>query len=173
MTFSLLVCHAQQENKYLEDRIDSLEIKLNKLQHDHNLLLCQHELDILVAELKDLSQELSIEIDNIGDDGLHKIFDYKLYTGYKDKYETLMTLYATFLLRFEIEKEFISSINEKSKFHESELKRMKVKIDFIEEILNTIKEKFEIVKSLFDSYKKFMMESSKPKRSKRRPDYYD
>ena len=173
MTFSLLVCHAQQENKYLEDRIDSLEIKLNKLQYDHNLLLCEYRLEIFIAELKDLSQELSIEVENIGKNGLHKIFGYNLYTGYKDKHETLMTLYATFLVRFEIEKEFISSINDKSKFHESELKSMKVKIDFIEEALNTIKEKFEIVKSLFDDYTKFMMESSKPKRSKRRPDYYD
>ena len=47
------------------------------------------------------------------------------------------------------------------------------KIKFIENLFNTAKKNLELMKSSLDTYKYYTKKSSKPKRNKRRPDYYD
>ena len=172
MTFSLLVCHAQQENKYLEDRIDSLEIKLNKLQYDHNLLLCQHELDIYEANIGFLVNDLALNTIKINIYMLHNNFETDISVAFEEYYESQRTLYSARLIEFDFYR-YKSSIIVNSSYSDNERGLIESKIKFIENLFNTAKKNLELMKFSLDTYKDYTKKSSKPKRNKRRPDYYD
>ena len=74
--------------------IDSLSLRLNKLQRDYDFLYCDYELNKLMLDLKDLSSSLDIMSNRILIDYYNNIAYYQaLYTAYRDNYDAKCVLF--------------------------------------------------------------------------------
>ena len=76
---------AQEKNEM--QKIDSLQCKLDKLQHDYDFLDCSFQLHQLLADLENYSNGINIKSNEIRIDYSHGRYDPKLYRAYKDNYD--------------------------------------------------------------------------------------
>lgn len=156
LTFAMSVCYAQQENKSLESKIDSLELKLNKIQSDHNLLSCRYNLDILNLRIQIFVNELRNDYYGLAQVGLDNRLSYDLYTSHKEKYESSMKLYEVYEMEFWYTGNLISLMIENSDFEEQALKALKSTAETIEQGLKTAKDMLDIQKRTLDAADKYL-----------------
>lgn len=179
MTFSLLVCHAQQETTSLEDRIDSLEVKLKKLQQEHNILFYKHEFEKLRTYMGFLINNIHNNLSILTTYVLHHNFELNYYTSLKKKFDNDKISYSNVLIQFDYMKSIIPLFEYVSILPKNKEEDLKDILDSIEQLSSSVKNNLDIMDSLLNSYKNEVMKlentkkSSKPKRNKRRPDYYD
>lgn len=73
--------------------IDSLTLRLNKLQHDYDFMYCNYELNKLMLDLTDLSHTIDISSNGIVINVYNGEYKHALYTAYIDKYDSLCALF--------------------------------------------------------------------------------
>lgn len=76
---------AQERNEF--QKIDSLQYKLDKLQHDYDFLDCSFQLHRLAADLENFNNGISTKSNAILINCYHSRYDSKLYRAYRDNYD--------------------------------------------------------------------------------------
>ena len=73
--------------------IDSLSIRLNKLQHDYDFMFCDFELHKMIMDLKDLSSTIDISSERVLINYYSSRYNHALYNAYVEDYESCRTLF--------------------------------------------------------------------------------
>lgn len=68
--------------------VDSLSLRLNKLQNDYDYLCCDYELNKLIMELQDLSHSIRISANEVVIQLYNSSYDRDLYVSYLKDYES-------------------------------------------------------------------------------------
>lgn len=76
--------------------VDSLSMKLAKLQHDYDFLKCDYELNKLLSEVQVFKNDIQISKLTLSDYIFNKLFDVDLYIVYKDNYELCIKSFELF-----------------------------------------------------------------------------
>lgn len=135
--------------------IDSLAVKLDKLQHDYVLLYCNYELDRLTFLLKNVGVDANISTNS----GLHYIYNGKfnmdLYIKLINSYDSEVGLLNSLKESYAIIKDVVLLKIISSNFSDTEIKLLKQQIStindaiiFAESSLNTYKEIIDIYKEM-------------------------
>lgn len=73
--------------------IDSLSLRLNKLQHDYDFMYCDYELHKLIMDLKDLAHSIDISSNGVIINVYNSRYDRKLYNAYLSNYNSDCALF--------------------------------------------------------------------------------
>ena len=73
--------------------IDSLSIRLNKLQHDYDFMYCDYELHKLLMDLKDLSHSVGKSSNAVLINIYNSRYDRDLYNSYLSEYDSSCALF--------------------------------------------------------------------------------
>ena len=98
---SVLQVSAQEKNNSLQDQtatvsIDSLSIRLERLQHDFDFLSCDYQLQKLIMDLKDLSLAISNSSNGVVINVYtNSRYNRNLYNAYLNEYESDNSLFDT------------------------------------------------------------------------------
>ena len=115
---SILCASAQEKKDSLQDQnatlsIDSLSVRLDRLQHDYDFLFCDYQLHKLIMDLKDLSHAISNSSNGV-------IINVYTNSGYN------RNLYNAYLRNYESDCSLFDSLKEKA-----EVMRKKVFIELL------------------------------------------
>ena len=153
MTFVLMICHAQKDNRTIEQRIDSLEIKFNKLQHDYDYLSCKFELTVLSNSLNILVNEIRSKTNSILIDCFHGEYNAQKYQLYKADYESFIELLKMQEININLTKNVILDKIEMSMFYEHENDRLKTLFNLIDASLSNAKTSLKLYDSFIGVYR--------------------
>lgn len=131
--------------------IDSLAVKLDKLQHDYVLLYCNYELDKLIFRLENMSNR----IDNTGNVLLiyceQKAFDIDFYISIKNLYDAYIETYEALEESIELTNETISNKITSSNIEAGLILGVK-KLELITS-LKSVQSSLNRLKKILDTYK--------------------
>lgn len=93
-----------QQSQIADISIDSLSIRLNKLQCDYDFMYCDYEINKLALDLKDLSRSIDIASNGVIIEYHHGRFDRDLYAAFSGGYDASSDLYDAIKKRIEVVK---------------------------------------------------------------------
>lgn len=105
--------------------IDSLSMKLKKLQHDYDFIYCDYELHKLISNLNNLSQSIEISSNGAFINVYNSRYDRALYVAYSDKYDADRTLFNSLKDNIEVVKVAVLLKVATSDFSEQEVNVIK------------------------------------------------
>lgn len=76
--------------------VDSLSLRLDKLQHDYDYLYCNFELYRLKSGLEDLTQDINIKTHDVIINVYHNRYNRELYTSHSNNYDACSALYDSY-----------------------------------------------------------------------------
>ena len=136
--------------------IDSLSVRLEKLQRDYDYLSCDFDLYRMKAELKELSQDVSIKSNEVLIGIYHGSYSRDLYLSYLKYYDVSCALFDSKKDEYEHLKTLVSLKATASKFSHTQL-------SMIDVILKSIDKSFELADSSLKYYK-FLVDTYRDKR---------
>ena len=81
-----------QEKKAQTFSVDTLVLRLDKLQHDYEFLYCEYQISGLAQDLKELANSTNIAIHDVIIEYYHSKYDSDLYDVYVDGYNVKQDL---------------------------------------------------------------------------------
>lgn len=133
--------------------VDSLSVKLEKLQHDYDFLYCNYKLEDIQNDLTDLANNINIKSNAVLIDCYHGRFNVDLYIAYRDNYDSSVDL-------FESLKETVASIKAlvalkmlSSNFSEDEIKLLGHCFDVLDKGLVSSESALNYYKTVLGMYK--------------------
>ena len=136
-----------------EISIDSLMIRINKLQHNYDCLECKFELQSLIFELKDLSNEISISSNNLLLYYLTSQMDIDFYTSYLGLYNAKVDSFNSSKEKVDMVKVLVSYKMLLSDFSEPELNVISQSFNAIDSLMSLVDQSLQYFKVVIDSYK--------------------
>ena len=152
MLLSVVSIQAQSV-KELSLKVDSLQLKFEKLQRDYNYLNCEYKLNKLHSYLQIFIHDLKITTDQIITNGFNNNYTDALYNGFKRNHEEYLKSYESHKSLIWSTAYLVSSIIENSNFYEQEIKVLKSIGDAIDQQLKSAKLDLDYQKELLDVYK--------------------
>lgn len=151
MLITTISISAQERNEL--QKIDSLQYKLDKLQHDYDYLDCEYKLSKLMLELNIYANELKISVNTLSMNFYHGSYDEKTYQINKKNYEA-----CKYNLEEKEQLIFWTKLNVKQRmesadFYETEINVLKSSFDTIDSGLHSAKTALEYYKGVLDAYK--------------------
>lgn len=144
---------AQESNESAAQKIESLQLKLDKLQHEYDYFYCE-------TVLKQIANELSIQSNNINNksNGMliniyHSAYDPDLYRLYKETYDADIENLNSHESYINVTKIRISQIIEKSNFTEREIEILEHSYSLVISSFNAVKKASNYYKVVLDMYK--------------------
>ncbi len=134
--------------------IDSLSLKLEKLQHDFDYLSCEHELFKLKMELDALAQDINIKTNGLLIDVYHTRYDKGLYTSFSENYDACCSLFDSLKDRFEHVKTFAVYKVVTSDFSDTEIGVLDSYLDSIQHSIAVIDSGLNYYDAAIQTYKK-------------------
>lgn len=113
--------HAYAQNTESSVIIDSLTVKLEKLQHDYNYMSCDYELYKMKTDMDALYQNINIKSNEILIDVYNGRYNQALYNSFSDNYDSYIALYDALEKKLESVKNLIVVKIVTSGFSEAEL----------------------------------------------------
>jgi hypothetical protein len=133
--------------------VDSLMIRINKLQHNYDCLECKFELQSLIFELKDLSNEISISSNNLLLYYLTSQMDIDFYTSYLSLYNAKVDSFNSSKEKVDLVKVLVSYKMLLSDFSELELNVISQSFNSIDSLMSLVDQSLQYFKVVIDSYK--------------------
>ena len=137
----------QEEKPALEQRVDSL-------QHELAFLKAKYELDQLNTEIKINACDVNTRTNSIDLNRSRRIFDFDLAAAYQSNYEATERLAEKFKERDDSLKLLIVLQLMQYSFSDSEMKRLKLRIETLDLSLNSFDSSVSLYKTSLDIYKK-------------------
>lgn len=139
---SVLHASAQDVNS-LQDQsgnvsIESLSLRLNKLQHDYDFMYCDYELNKLVMDLKDLKQSIDIISNGILINFYNNKYDRALYNSYVESYDSECALLDYLKDKIEATRKAVNVKMASSRFTDSELGVIVASYGLIEQLITSV-----------------------------------
>ena len=156
LTFSLMVCHAQVANQTIEQRIDSLQTQLDKLQRDYDFLNCELKLGGIVNNLSISSNKLMTQSNNLLIKCYHISYDRSTYKMYKEYYDVSLQEYLSARFNAYTAIDFVSLRIESCNFNKLEIMSLKASINTIEAALKSLKSNLDFFKGILDVYEEML-----------------
>ena len=145
-----LVSIQAQSVKDITLRTDSLQLKLDKLQHDYDYLYCEYQLNKVKTDLVLFQNELKIMSIDINVSGIHN--NTKLYKSFKMNHEESVKQYESHKSLYQTTVFLISSKLENSNLYEHEIKMLQNIATSIENTLEYIGKILDYQKKMLDIY---------------------
>ena len=134
--------------------IDSLAVKLDKLQHDYDFLYCRSQLDRLQSELENMTLDIRIECNSIMSACFnHSKADVDYYILCKDLYESKKEAFGIKKLNVSFVKSVVSLKMSVLNFSENEKDNLNASLSILEKNLTYIEKLFDSYKNVIDMYK--------------------
>lgn len=133
--------------------IDSLSVKLEKLQHDYDFLLCGFELYRIMAEQSELNQDIKIQTNAILLDIYNSKYNRDLYKAYLDSYDINSALFEQQKEYYEQKKKFVMFKAITSGFSETEISLIELDFKKIDNGIAKVKSSLKYYKFLVDAYR--------------------
>lgn len=146
------ICISAQERNELQ-KIDSLQYKLDKLQHDYDFLDCSFRLYRLATDLKNLNNDINTRSNGILINCYHSRYDSMLYRAYKESYDASEeNLTSSEHLAFSTIMNVMGKM-ESSTFSETEIKVLNYAIKNVESSLSAAKSALNYYNVVLGIYK--------------------
>lgn len=134
--------------------VDSLAVKLDKLQRDYDFLYCRSQLDRLQSELENMVLDIRIECNSIMSACFnHSKPDVDYYILCKDLYESKKETFDLKKLNASVVKSFVSLKMSFSNFSEVDTDVLNTSLTMLEKNLAFIEKLFDSYKNVLDMYK--------------------
>ena len=111
--------------------IDSLSVRLNKLQHDYDFMYCDYELHKLIMDLKDLAHSIDNSSNGVVINVYNSRYDRNLYNAYLDNYNSDCTLFDSLKDKIEVVKAAVFVKIMSSGFTDKELNVLTASLDVV------------------------------------------
>lgn len=132
--------------------VDSLSMKLAKLQHDYDFLKCDYELNQLKHELSIFDNELSIKSNAVLISYYNARFDVDLYLAYRDNYNSCVALFDS--LKESVRRKKLLFAVASWNFSDLENEYLNNGCDLLDKQLAHIQSSLDYYKIVIDTYKK-------------------
>ena len=113
--------------------LDSLSLKLNKLQHDYDFMYCEYKLKMLSMDLKDLSLSINNSSDKVVIQCYNCSFDRELFNTYLKLYDAYQELINSLKNRIEVTKMAVLAKIVSSDFSDADHDLLNSFFDYINE----------------------------------------
>lgn len=117
--------------------VDSLSVRLDKLQHDYNFLYCEYKIQKLITEMSDFEHSVDIAALRLLSNFYHTDYDSQLYSAALRQFNAFSTL-------LEVKKDNIKAVKFsvlskilESDFSEKEQNALRTSVDYIDKCLST------------------------------------
>ena len=132
---------------------DSLNAKIEKLQHDFDYLSCKYELNRIVTDLSVKNCEVNNSSNAILLYCYHSRFDRNLYDSYKDNYYSLKNWYDSMKENITSTTKLVALIIIASNFSEMETYYIKKNIDIITSAQNAFEKALDHYNIVLEIYR--------------------
>lgn len=132
---------------------DNLTERLEKLQQDYDYLSCDFELYRMKAELKELSQDVSIKSNAVLIDIYHGSYNRDLYLSYLKYYDVSSALFDSQKDEYEHLKTLVSLKSIASKFSDAQLSMIDATLKSIDKGFAAADASLNYYKFLVDTYR--------------------
>lgn len=122
-----------------DSRIDSLSLRLEKLQYGYDYLSCEYELYKLNMQYNALIQDIDISNNEIKIDIYNNDYKYELYISYSACYDSYVTLYDSLKKTYKEVKDFVIYKINTSKFSPERINLLLSYFDVIDTGIGTVK----------------------------------
>ena len=154
---SVLQASAQEvaslQNHSVAISVDSLTLRLNKLQHDYDFMYCDYSLQKVMIDLKELSQSIDITSNRVIINVYHSRYDRSLYNAYLDHYDVSCSEFDSLKETVETVRSFVLTKIAASDFTELELNVLKSRLDTISKSVSTVEVSLRYYNVTIQAYK--------------------
>ena len=133
--------------------IDSLSVRLEKLQRDYDYLLCDFELTRMKAELNELSQDANIKSNSLLLDIYHSSYDRDLYSAYSRNYDVYCALFDSQKEKYEHLKTLVTLKAIASSFSDTQLSVLDSAFKSIDKSIASVDSALKYDKLVVDIYR--------------------
>lgn len=152
MFMGVINISAQEFNE--SQKVDSLQYKLDKLQHDYDYFYCESELNRFCNELKIYSNDFYIQATQILIEGYSGRYNDEYYKSAKRNYGATVDSFESYKTNLYLKIQLISRKIEDANFHELKIQMLKLIADSIDQSLKHAQSKLDYYKGVLDAYKK-------------------
>ena len=159
-TVSVLQVSAQEEdslhNQTIDGSLDSLILRLNKLQHDYDFMNCDYELHKLIMDLKDLSNTINISANEVVINYYNTNYDRALYFAYSRNYDSKAALSDSMKKKSEVVRLAVMYKIASSDFSDEELGVLNASLDVIKHAIINVESALNYYATAIKAYKRIM-----------------
>lgn len=123
--------------------LDSLSVRLNKLQHNYDFMYCDFELYKTAMDLKDLAQNIELSSKGVIINYYNNRFDRALYTSYLRNYDSCCALFDTLKKRRDVLRIAVIVKMASSSFSDEELDVINSSLNVIESAVTTVEKSLD------------------------------
>ena len=147
-----------QEKELLQDQtatisIDSLSVRLDRLQHGYDFMYCDYQLHKLVMDLKDLAQSIDISSNGVIIDVYHSRFDRDLYRALQDNYDAKCALFDSLKEESEVVKAAVLVKMLSSNFSDRELNVLSSGFGVVEKAITAVEKSLNYYNATIKAYR--------------------
>ena len=142
-----------QQDQSAAISIDSLSIRLNKLQHDYNFMSCDYELYKLIMDLKDLSHSLDNASNGVIINIFNNRFERELYNSYLANYDSSCAVFEILKEKIEAVRVLIMVKIASSDFNDKELNVLKTSFDVINSAVTKVETSLNYFNACIKAYR--------------------
>ena len=118
--------------------IDSLSLRLDKLQHNYDFMYCDYELHKLIMDLKDLAQSIDNSSNGVVINVYNSRYDRNLYNAYLNSYDSDCALLDSLKEKIEVVKTAVFVKMVSSDFTDKELNVLTASFDVISKAVSKV-----------------------------------
>lgn len=144
---------AQKSDKSNSQKSDSLQIKLDNLQHDYDYFYCESELNRFCNELRIYSNEFYIQATQIMIEVYNDRYRDEYYRLAKRNYGATVDSFESYKTNIYLKIQQISQKIEEANFHEIKIRMLKLIADSIDQGLKHAQSNLDYYKGVLDAYK--------------------
>ena len=134
--------------------IDSLSLKLEKLQNDYNYLSCDFELYRVQMELNKLSQDANIKTNGVLIDIYNSRYDRELYDAYTKNYDSCCALFDSVKDKYEKIKTLVILRMATSDFSDTQHNVLMANFDTINQSVTAVDTALKYYNYVINAYRK-------------------
>lgn len=141
------------QNQSATVSIDSLSLRLNKLQHDYDFMYCDYELHKLLMDFKDLSNSIHISSNGVVINYYNTKYERALYESYLNNYEAYSFSLKSLKERNEVVRLVVLTKMWSSNFSDTEQNVIKTSLDAIQAAASTAESALNYYDAAIKAYK--------------------
>ena len=133
--------------------IDSLALRMNKLQHDFDYLQCEYQLYKAITDMKLFSNGISNSSNSLITNIYHTRYDRELYDSYAENYEAVCGYFESLKKQVDSVKLLVYFKVMEADFSESELNVLNGSLEVLQMTINTVESALNQYDVALKSYK--------------------
>lgn len=155
---SVLQSFAQEKKDSLQNQtatvsVDSLSVRMDRLQHDYDFMYCDYELHKQIMDLKDLAQSIDISSNGVLIDVYNGRFNRDLYNAFLDNYDAKSAFLDMLKKKTEVVKTAVFVKILSSNFTDKEIEVISQSFSVIEKATTTVERSLDYYNAAIKAYR--------------------